>query len=126
MPGRRLNSFKLSSCNLFVIIPALGIANGSSFKSAYFWSFSVMVQGRVWLLGIAVPIQCAFLMLLPSVTMSGLLLCTVPSFFFMDLPQYTIQYHNIYSLTQNAAHISDTVSVWAETVHNSTQLVVHT
>jgi hypothetical protein len=46
--------------------------------------------------------------------------------FFMDLPQYTIQYHNIYSLTQNAAHISDTVSVWAETVHNSTQLVVHT
>ena len=74
-----------SSCrlvNLFGIIPVLGITNCSSFKSVYFWSVSVMVQGRLWLLGIAVTIECACLMLLPSVTMSDLMLCIVPSVFF--------------------------------------------
>ena len=35
-------------------------------------------------------IECACLMVLPSVTMSGLLLWSVPSVFFMDLSQYRI------------------------------------
>jgi hypothetical protein len=57
-------------CNMFVAIPIVGSASGiiqgvfichiltnSSFKCIYFWSFSVLMLWKLWLLGIGTPID---------------------------------------------------------------------
>jgi hypothetical protein len=85
---------------LFGIIPVVDNSNdiiqavfsfhtlmGSSFKPVYFWSFSLIMLCRVWVLGIATAIKYASLMELSGMTVSGLLLWTVRSVI-MDLSRY--------------------------------------
>jgi hypothetical protein len=94
--GWRLSSFKLL-CNLFCIIPNLDSTSDttwaifscythtritSSFKYVHFWSFSVMVLWRMWLLGTPTSNKYASLMVLSSITMSGLLLLSSWSLYF--------------------------------------------
>jgi hypothetical protein len=75
--GWRLSGLKFFFCNLFLIILAVDITGviiqgvfschiliRSSSKSVYFWSFSVMVLWRFWLLGIATSIEYFELLLL--------------------------------------------------------------
>ena len=62
-----------------------------------------MVQGRVWLLGIAVSIDCACLMILPSVTCPVYCYVQFHQVFFMDLPQYVTQY--LFSNTECSSYL---------------------
>jgi len=94
------------------------MVNGSFFKSVYFWSFSVMVLGRLQLLGIAASFWvCLFVGFVKcnyeyvrSLVMDG----SISFLWICPSTEY-----NIHSLTHTAAHIYDTVSVFTAQVNTS-------
>jgi len=72
-----------------VAVFILHIFINSSSKTFYFWSHSVIVLWTLWLLGVDTYIKYASLMLLSSITMSGLLLWIFRSVI-MDLSRYSL------------------------------------
>ena len=94
--GRKLSSSKLS-CNLFVVIPTVDSVNcaiqfnchiltNSPIKSVSFCSLSLMVLWRLWLLGIATAVKCAWVMVVSSVTVRSVVIESRISCYVLYMP----------------------------------------
>ena len=62
------NTAVYSTSGVIQAVCSCHIVISSSFKSVYFWSFSVMALWRLWLLGIATYTECASLVVLSSIS----------------------------------------------------------